>query len=51
VTNPLRTANPITYPSCTMWVNEHLQHITPHLAELVEPAEVVATRRRTPWWR
>jgi hypothetical protein len=47
-TDPLSTANPISYPSCTLWVDEHLQHITPHLAELIEPAEAVATQRRTP---
>jgi uncharacterized membrane protein YccC len=51
VIDPLGTANPISYPSCTLWVDQHLQHITPHLAELIEPAEVVATQRRTPWWR
>ena len=49
--DPLSTANPISYPSCTLWVDEHLQHITPHLAELIEPAEAVAKQRRTPWWR
>jgi uncharacterized membrane protein YccC len=35
----------------TLWVDEHLQHITPHLADLIEPAEHVATQRAEPWWR
>jgi uncharacterized membrane protein YccC len=51
VIDPLGTGGPIGYPSCTLWVDQHLQHITPHLAELVEPAEAVATRRSTPWWK
>ncbi|HEY3631231.1 MAG TPA: FUSC family protein [Jatrophihabitantaceae bacterium] len=40
-----------SYVSCTLWVDEHLQHITPHLAELVGPAEAVAATRAVPWWR
>jgi uncharacterized membrane protein YccC len=44
-------SHPSVFPSCTLWVDEHLQHITPHLAELIEPAEAVATQRRAPWWR
>lgn len=45
------TSDPNRYLSCTLWVDEHLQHITPHLAELVEPAHEVATQRSKPWWR
>jgi uncharacterized membrane protein YccC len=37
---------------CTaLWVGEHLRHVTPRLAELVEPARVVAAQRHRPWWR
>jgi uncharacterized membrane protein YccC len=37
---------------CTvLWVGEHLRHITPRLAELIEPASVVAAQRHRPWWR
>ena len=37
---------------CTvLWVNEHLRHITPRLAELIEPASSVAAQRHRPWWR
>jgi len=45
------TDAPTSYLSCTLWVDEHLQHITPHLAELIEPAEAVAATRAIPWWR
>ncbi|HEX5406971.1 MAG TPA: FUSC family protein [Pseudonocardiaceae bacterium] len=34
-----------------LWVSEHLRHITPRLAELVEPAQAVAAQRHRPWWR
>ena len=37
--------------SCALWVSEHLRHITPRLAELVEPVQVVAAQRHRPWWR
>ncbi|WP_103355832.1 FUSC family protein [Amycolatopsis sp. CA-128772] len=37
--------------ACALWVHEHLKHISARLAELVEPAGVVATQRHRPWWR
>jgi uncharacterized membrane protein YccC len=37
--------------STALWVGEHLKHLTPRLAELVAPAQVVAAQRHTPWWR
>ncbi|WP_207127104.1 FUSC family protein [Actinocatenispora comari] len=36
---------------CTLWVEQHLQHIRPALDSLVEPAAEVARLRRIPWWR
>jgi hypothetical protein len=35
----------------TIWLCEHLDHLTDHLGELVEPAAQVAEVRRRPWWR
>ncbi|HEX9338190.1 MAG TPA: FUSC family protein, partial [Pseudonocardiaceae bacterium] len=37
--------------SWTLWVGEHLRHVTLRLAELVEPASLVAAMRHRPWWR
>jgi uncharacterized membrane protein YccC len=37
--------------SCAVWVSQHMEHISSHLAELVEPAGNVATQRLVPWWR
>jgi uncharacterized membrane protein YccC len=37
--------------SWTLWVGEHLRHITMRLAELVEPASLLAATRHRPWWR
>jgi uncharacterized membrane protein YccC len=37
--------------STALWVREHLEHVTPRLTELVEPAGVVAAQRHRPWWR
>ncbi|HWX73956.1 MAG TPA: FUSC family protein, partial [Solirubrobacteraceae bacterium] len=34
-----------------VWLCEHLDHLSEHLAELVQPAEHVAEIRRRPWWR
>jgi uncharacterized membrane protein YccC len=34
-----------------IWLCEHLDHLTEHLGELVEPATSVAEIRRRPWWR
>jgi hypothetical protein len=34
-----------------IWLSEHLDHLTEHLAELIEPATRVAEIRRRPWWR
>lgn len=33
------------------WAWEHLEHLARNLAELAAPAELVAQRRREPWWR
>lgn len=35
----------------TVWLYEHLDHLTQHLGELVQPAARVAEIRRLPWWR
>jgi uncharacterized membrane protein YccC len=35
----------------TVWLCEHLDHLTEHLSELIEPAAAVAEVRRRPWWR
>ncbi len=35
----------------TVWLCEHLDHLTEHLCELVQPAADVAQIRRRPWWR
>ncbi len=37
--------------ACALWVHEHIKHISARLAELVEPAAVVAAQRHRPWWR
>jgi uncharacterized membrane protein YccC len=37
--------------SWTLWVGEHLRHVTLRLDELVEPAGTVADQRHRPWWR
>jgi hypothetical protein len=34
-----------------VWLCEHLDHLSEHLGELVEPAVRVAEIRRRPWWR
>lgn len=35
----------------TIWLCEHLDHLSEHLDELVRPAERIAEIRRRPWWR
>jgi hypothetical protein len=35
----------------TIWLCEHLDHLTEHLDELVAPAARLAEVRRRPWWR
>jgi len=35
----------------TIWLHEHLGHLTEHLCELVAPAAHLAEIRRRPWWR
>ncbi len=35
----------------TIWLYQHLDRLTEHLAELVGPAAELATIRRLPWWR
>jgi uncharacterized membrane protein YccC len=42
---------PVCDLGSALWVSEHLKHITPRLAELVEPAQAVAAQRHRPWWR
>jgi uncharacterized membrane protein YccC len=37
--------------ACALWVHEHIKHVSARLAELVEPAGVVAAQRHRPWWR
>jgi uncharacterized membrane protein YccC len=37
--------------ACTLWVEQHLRHINPHLAELTEAADHLADQRNLPWWR
>lgn len=37
--------------ACTLWVEQHLQHVQPSLSTLLEPAAEVARQRREPWWR
>jgi uncharacterized membrane protein YccC len=34
-----------------VWLTEYLDHLTEHLAELVDPANRIAQLRRRPWWR
>jgi uncharacterized membrane protein YccC len=34
-----------------IWLDEHLDHLSEHLAELVRPALRIADVRRRPWWR
>jgi len=34
-----------------IWLCEHLDHLTEHLADLVAPATRIAEIRREPWWR
>ena len=34
-----------------LWVRQHLDHVGRDLANLTEPADVVAERRARPWWR
>ena len=34
-----------------IWLCEHLDHLSEHLEDLVEPAQRIAEIRRRPWWR
>ena len=34
-----------------IWLCEHLNHLSEHLGDLVQPAVQVAELRRQPWWR
>jgi len=34
-----------------LWVQEHLQHLSSHAAQITGPATHVAEQRRLPWWR
>ncbi len=42
---------PAEHLSCTLWVGEHLRHLSDHLDELTYPAVEIAGRRSEPWWR
>ncbi len=42
---------PAHHLSCTLWVDQHLQFLGGHTAELVAPAAQVTEQWRTPWWR
>jgi hypothetical protein len=35
----------------TVWLCEHVDHLTEHLSELIAPADHLARVRRRPWWR
>jgi hypothetical protein len=35
----------------SVWLREHLDHLSDHLPALVEPATHVSEIRRRPWWR
>ncbi len=52
---PSSTAADVLAPSSSseygVWLCEHLDHLSEHLAELVQPATRVAEVRRRPWWR
>jgi uncharacterized membrane protein YccC len=48
---PTSADQPVHDLYSALWVSEHLKHITPRLAELVEPAQVIAAQRHRPWWR
>ncbi|HJQ47387.1 MAG TPA: FUSC family protein [Amycolatopsis sp.] len=49
--DPLQAGANVVDLSCALWVREHLNHLTPRLAELVEPATALAALRHRPWWR
>ncbi|HEY3503381.1 MAG TPA: FUSC family protein [Actinocatenispora sp.] len=49
--HPVAAGSPTSTLPCTLWVEQHLQHIRPALDGLVDPATEVARLRRTPWWR
>jgi hypothetical protein len=34
-----------------IWLGEHLDHLSEHLGDLVQPAARLAEIRRRPWWR
>jgi hypothetical protein len=40
-----------THSRHAIWLCEHLDHLSEHLCELVEPATHLAKARRRPWWR
>ena len=44
----LDRASPSRY---SVWLIEHLDHLSEHLGELVRPATRIAENRRRPWWR
>jgi uncharacterized membrane protein YccC len=44
-------ADAASEPRYGVWLDEYLEHLSEHLAELVQPALRVAELRRRPWWR
>jgi uncharacterized membrane protein YccC len=36
---------------CALWVEQHIQHVNPHLQKLVEAADELARQRALPWWK
>jgi uncharacterized membrane protein YccC len=40
-----------SYSPETLWVSDHLAHLSTHSADITGPAERLAALRRRPWWR
>lgn len=36
---------------CTLWVEQHIQHINPHLTELIAAADTLMQQRSLHWWQ
>ncbi len=48
---PAEVVDPESASYYGVWLCEHLDHLSEHLAELVPPATAIAEIRRRPWWR
>jgi uncharacterized membrane protein YccC len=48
---PEEVVDPSSRSQYGIWLCEHLDHLSEHLAELVRPAQRIAEVRRRPWWR